>query len=99
MNSVTVTGHVTERRTLFRGFVDNTSTGETYVKTKLGEQYYETLKYRCEQLITSNDTTGVWQTANIKSDFTEILDEINAVTQSSRWNDGYDWYNKGLSLL
>ena len=99
MNSVTVTGHITERRTLFRGFVDAASTGETWVKTKLGEQYFETLKYRCLQLIQSNDATGVWVTANIRSDFTEILNEINTVTQASRWNDGYDWYTKGLTLL
>lgn len=49
-------------------------------------------------MITSNDATGVWITTNIKTDFTEILDEINAVT-GTRWDDGYNWYVKGLSLL
>lgn len=34
--TVTVTGHVTERRALIRGFVDATSGGENWVKVKLG---------------------------------------------------------------
>lgn len=65
----------------------------------MGTFFFESLKYRCDQLITANDTTGVWETANIKSDFTEILTEINAVTPSNRWDDGYDWYTKGRLLL
>ena len=29
----------------------------------------------------------------------EILTEINAVKNTNRWNDGYDWYTKGRLLL
>jgi hypothetical protein len=102
VDGVTVDARVTERRTLFKGFVDGTAV----ISSDMGRLYYDTLKNRCDKLITAADTTTVWDASTIKTQFTTILDEINSVTSTAaddtgtgRWDDGYDWYTKGRLLL
>jgi len=100
-----VTAAITERRTLYKKFVDRAYTAAS-TDRDMGEIYYTTLINRCKKLVTSADTTGVWTESTLEAQFTTMLNEINAVTAVSsassgtgRWDDGYDWYTKGRLML
>jgi hypothetical protein len=64
-DGVTVDADLAGRRTLWSKFVDRAYTSASTDKD-MGEIYYNTLINRCKKLITTADTTGVWDAAALK---------------------------------